>query len=279
MPERLTPLYRSPWFQALPVAARRRHNQLYALLVTELFIWAEQIFAIRPITRLLADQTLPASLCTVLASFVADEEAHTKAFWHLLQTAEPAIYPTQRFALLTIPSLVRGIAAFMGRFPARAASWILIINFLEEHTLILSRAYGEEPGLLDPLFAEAHSRHAVDEARHCHIDGLLAQWLLAGGERSATWLNTRLLGALLPAYRARAVHGPVLARWLAEFPKLLPERAEVLSATEAALGPGHMRKLFDRTVTPITYRNQERYGYFRAVIAAVTEEAGKRPSS
>jgi hypothetical protein len=277
LPERLAPLHRAAWFQALPGEVRLYHNQLYALLVTELFIWAEGAFAIAPIRRLLRRPGLPAPLIALLAAFAADEEAHTACFWDLLQAARPDLYPTPRFALLRLPARARLLAAAMARWPEGLASWILVINFLEEHTLVLSRAYAEVPERADPLFAEVYRLHALDEARHCRLDGLIAEWLLPRLSPGAERWNGRLLALLFPAYQAGAVHGPLLDRLTARFPELVPRQGELARATADHLGTAHLRRLLSREVTPITHRHQERFPFFHAALAGLAGEGAGAP--
>ena len=58
IPQPLSPLSDSAAYAALPPAQQRRYNQLYALQVTEQFIWLERELVIRPAQRLLGEGTL-----------------------------------------------------------------------------------------------------------------------------------------------------------------------------------------------------------------------------
>ena len=269
IPQPLSPLSDSAAFAALPPAQQRRYNQLYALLTTEQFIWLERELVIRPAQRLLGDTTLPPQLRTLLEAFVADELHHNDALSELLRVAAPEIYEHQRFAFFDPPWPVRLAVAAATRLPRHLPAWILFIGVAEEHTILISRAYGKDPDC-DPAFRAAFRAHAIDEARHCRMDDLLADWLVAPLRPAQRRLSDHLLGQLFRRYYdvGWGMDRPVqhLAR---EFGLRADLRRRLLADAQQGRGPEFRSHLFDRSNAPISYRKAQRHRGLAAAISSV----------
>lgn len=269
IPPQLLPLCESAAFAELPTAQQRRYNQLYALQATEQFIWLERELVIRPAQRLLGDATLPPQIRELLEAFVADELHHNDALFELLRLAAPEIYEHQPFAFFDPPWSVRLAVAAATLLPRRLPAWILFIGVAEEHTILISRAYGRDPDC-DPAFSAAFRAHAIDEARHCRMDDLLADWLTAALRPVQQQLSDRLLGQLFRRYYdvRWGTDRPVLhlAREFGLSPAL---RQRLLDDAQLGRGPEFRSHLFDQHNAPISFRKAQRHRGLAAAINSV----------
>jgi hypothetical protein len=268
-PPATVPLFGTPSYERLDDVHRLRYNHYYALLLAEQFIWLEDHFTVRPARRLL-QATMEPEMRSVLQSFLTDELSHTETFWQLIQKAAPRIYPEQKFAFFHPPQRLRLLARLCALAPGRLPAWTLFTGSVEELTIQISRAYKENAGQLDEQFTSAFCLHAVDEARHCLIDGLLADWLI--NPLSAPWrrLAASILKQVFRAYYDTDWgHEEPIARLIQDFPELTPLKADMLRDVVAARGPSFCAHVFSDAHSPLTARNARQHAMLRDAIAAV----------
>lgn len=233
-PDSLLPLWGTAAYARLTQAQRLRYNHYYALQLTEEFRWVEARLIIAPLLGLVARPLPSAPLRDLLASFLADERAHVAAFSRLLVTARPDLYRDDSEIFFLPPPSLRLAAAAISRWPRRLSCWVLLTSALESLTISVARRYREAGAAVDPLFASMHLLHAQDEARHCRLDAIMAEWLLGGGSRAAA-LNGRLFGWLRGAYYSVGwgCDKPI-DRLIADFPALKPARAGLIAEAREA---------------------------------------------
>ena len=127
---------------------------------------------------------------------------------------------------------------------------------------------------LDNLFRDVYTRHAIDEARHCSLDTLIARLLL---DQLPGWLralNARLLHQMFRGYfDVRWGYEEVLQQLVSDFPELHDRYAEMVRQTRAARGTDYFRELFSRAWSPLTNRNAKRY----AMLAHTIERLSAAP--
>lgn len=269
-PPGMEPLGGTASYEAFTEAQRLRYNQYYGMLLAEQFIWTEHAMLVKPASRLLAGHIESDNIRALLQSFVADEIAHNEAFWTLLQKAAPHLYPTRRFTFFFPPARVRNLIGVLTRFPRRFPALILFVTGLEEHTIQISRRYKEAEVACDGPFSRTFTLHAVDEARHCMIDTLFADWLFDSLPPRWYRLNSYLLKRLFKVYYDLSWgHQPILDRLVQDFPELRPRYATLLKETLAARGAGFVDHLFDPRNAPLTAKKAEVYPMLRKAIAAL----------
>ena len=267
MPEHLTALHGAPGYDLLSPDQRLRYNQYCALHLAEQFTWIESFFLIAPVLKLLERGGIPDRYVPILRSFVADEESHNQTFWVLLKAARPDLYPKPGYRLFHVPGGIAWAARLAKQFPRLLSSWVLFVNFFEEQSLMVYREYEAAAGSVDGLFSRVHAMHAQDEARHCSLDRVLAEWLIEGQGRTASLMNGRHLAYTLGAYLDPRWGFDAPVRALArDFPPLAVHLPKVLEDMVRARGADYQRGLFDRAVTPMTDRNRARYPILDAAI-------------
>lgn len=272
IPEDLTPLAGTDVYATLSEDQKRRYNQYYALEMSEQFIWLETYAIIAPLKGLLKGDMPTPSLRALLRSFVVDEVNHSTVVWRLLRLARRDLYPSNQFRFFKPPASVGWMAAAAGRLPRLLSCWALFACSLEEQTIPISRAYKEAADSVDPLFANIFTLHALDEARHCKLDTLIAEWLIAPQSAVPKWINGKVLSALYKAYHDSGwgCDGPI-RQLTADFPELEGQENEMIAATKRARSGYHIQHLTDRSATPLTARNAERYEMLDRAIRSVAE--------
>jgi hypothetical protein len=267
IPEHLSPLHGTAGYERLSGEQRLRYNQHHALHAAEQFIWIEQRFLIAPSRRLLAAGQVPAQLRRVLESLVADEESHNAVFWDLLAAARPDRYREPAFRSFSVPAAVASMARWVERCPRLLCSWLLVAGYFEERSIFVSREYGKAGDRVDPVFAKVYALHAQDEARHCALDRLLADRLVAGQGPLASRLNGWFLAQVMTAY-----HDP---RWgfdapiralVRDHPELETQLPALLDDALIARGLEYQRGLFAPSAVPMTDRNRTRYAMLDSAI-------------
>ncbi len=260
IPEDLTLLSRMEIYGDLTDEQKLRYNQYYALKLAEEFIWLETYAIIPPLEGLLKGDVPTPALRTLLKSFVVDEENHKAAVWQLLRQARHDLYPTNQFVFVKPPSSVVWMVATAARVPRLLASWALFAGTMEEQTIPISRGYKQASDSVDPLFANVFTLHALDEARHCKIDFLIAEWLITSQRRLPKWVNGTVLVLLSQAYLDPGWGCDTPIRHLvADFPVLGDRETEMVEATKRARSGYYLQHLLDRSLHPLTVRNAERY--------------------
>lgn len=258
IPELLGLLYYAPSYSLLDTSERRRYNQLSALGLCEQFILFEQM-VISALTGVLARCELPAELREGLCCFVTDEEKHIEMFWRLLERSEPGFYPVRAPVLVSLSPLQDLLMNCAVNRPRLFLAWIWLTIFLEERTLFVSRQYLEAqrkaPGLIDPLHAQVHAFHFMDEVRHCQIDQHLLDVLY---DPQPYW-KKKLCGAMFHhALRAFVFPGRSTRRILNvlgnEFPRLRQKIIPGLIDELPHIGRNaeFHRRLFNRAALPRT---------------------------
>ena len=272
IPEELAPLWGTSAYQSLREDQRLSHNHHYALQVAEQFIWLESNLIIAPLKGLLRGPVPTPALGALLDSFVADELEHSASFQRLLQEASPDFYGKRKFYFFLAPLKVRLLAGLMARLPRMLAGWTLLVGALEETTLAISQRYKQAGASVDALFASVFTLHALDEARHCRLDSMIAEWLIGGQRGWPERINSKVLEAAFRAYfDVGWGYDTLIGQLVAEFPDLGQRRAELVGqATEARSG-AYTDRLFHPSVAPITSRNAERYEMLAGAIRRLEE--------
>ncbi len=268
IPEHLAPLYGTPSYDLLDAAQRLRYNHYCALHMAEQFIWIEASFIIAPILRLIEHDGVSERYRPILQSLVADEKCHHAVFWQLLAMARPDLYDGREgYRLFSVPPGVAWTARLIRWFPRVLSSWVLAANFFEERSVLVYREYEAAGDKVDSVFARVHALHAQDEARHCHLDRRLAEWLVDGQGRTASFLNGRLLALAITTYHDPRWGNDSAARALVrDCPALGAHLPMFLHDIARARDACYQRGLFDREATPLTDRNRARYPILDAAI-------------
>lgn len=260
IPEEAVPIWGSAVYDSLTPAQRRRYNQYYALQKSEQFIWLERYLVIRPLERLLAGEVPSRGLRRLLESFVLDERQHNASLKRLVELARPDLYRERTFLLFAPSWRFQAAAAVVAAFPRLLSSWVLLVGALEEHTITLSQLYKQADERVDPVFATVYALHALDEARHCQLDSLVADWLVARQRGLARRINARMLDLAFTVYfDPEWGYDPPIRFLVADFPELGDREPEMIRAAQEARTSDLAGSLVDRAIAPITARNAERY--------------------
>lgn len=260
MPEQLAPLYGTPSYGRLSPGERRTYNQYCAMHMAEQFIWLERFFILAPIVKLLERGRIPDRYLAILRSLVADEENHNTVFWNLLELARPDLYAKPGFRSFRVPARVAWAARLAEQCPRLLSSWVLLANYFEERSILVYREYDRAGSEVDGVFARVHALHAQDEARHCNLERLTAEWLLEGQGKAASQLNAWFLADTLRTYHDPSWGFDTAVRALVrDHPALEGSLPAFLDDAVRAHGPEYRRRLFDRGMAPITDRNRARF--------------------
>lgn len=270
IPEDMVPLWDSPEYAGLTAAQRRRYNQYCALHKAESFIWLEHEFVIAPLTRILAGTVPDSAFRALIESFVADERAHSAAIGRLLELARPDIYksktyyffvPSARFALAT--KLIAGL-------PRLLSGWVLFLAGIEESTITTSQCYRQAGDTVDPVFTELHVLHAQDEARHCKLDALIAEWLISNQTGWKQRINARMLDFTFQSYFDPDWGYTVpVERLAADFPELAARKGAMLARTREAMTPSLVKFAAEGEAAPITASNAKKFDMLETAIEHV----------
>ena len=269
IPDETVPLWGTPEYASLTAEQKRRYNHYYALQKAESFVWTEQNLIIVPLERLLR-AAIPPSLRALIDSFVADERHHVAAISRLLRLARPDLYGERISCFFRPPLKFRLVTALMTAFPRLLSSWCLLICVLEENTITFAQLYRQAGDKVDRLFAEVYALHAQDEGRHCKLDALFCEWLLAGGAGWRRWINARLLTQAFAAYfdTGWGLDAPI-RHLVADFPELRVREPALLRRTLETRSPVLAQQLIDRGNAPISSRMAEKFGMLADAIRRV----------
>lgn len=258
MPEKAGALGFLPSYALLDPVEQRRCNQLYAIGLSEHFIWLEA-FVTKPALKILGRPGLPLPLREALGHFVEEEDKHTEMFWRLLEQAEPQWYPTRRPRLFTPHPMYQFLARILVSFPTIFLVWLWLAIFAEERTLFVGREYTRTrrtaPDRVDALHSRVHELHMKDEARHCQLDQHLLTWLYdhepAWKKRFCGWLFHRIVRSYIFPHRTALRILDVMER---EFPRLRGSIAPRLRAELPHVGYNlaFHKKMFSRNAMPRT---------------------------
>ena len=240
--------------------------------MAEQFIWLETYAINPPFIALLKGELPTVAFRTLLNSFVVDEENHSAAVWQLLRQARPDLYPTNQFFFFKPPAKIERLVKWPARYPRLLSRWTLFVGAFEEQTITLSRLYKEPDAVVDALFIKVFTLHAQDEARHCKLGSLMADWLISPQKGLARWMNGKFLEQLFVVYHDTHWGCATPVRQLVnDFPALVEQCERMIEATQTARSGHHILRLMDRSVTPLTARNAERYGMLDRAIRRVAE--------
>ena len=276
VPECLVPLWGTPAYGDLTDEQRLRYNQYFALELAERFIWLEERFIIAGYAALLRGPVPSPALRILFESFIADEQGHTASFRRLLKLARPDMYddgieshfcvPPRRLYLLT---------ALAARLPRLLSGWVLLSGAIEETTLLISRSYKETGDDADPLFARVHTLHAQDEARHCVIDTLVAEWLIGGQRGWAKRANATVFDLMFQAYYDPGWgYDRPIRRLVADFPDLRDREAETIGQAMRACSEKVIESWFSPAMSPITSQNAKRFDMLGRAIRNLSNTIG-----
>ncbi len=261
VPECLVPLWGTQAHEALTDEQRLRYNQYYALELTEQFIWLEERFIIAGYSKLLRGHVPIPAMRTLFESFITDEQRHMASFDRLLKLARPDFYEDgPPFHFYAPPRQLHLLAALTARLPRLLSGWVLLAGVLEEATLTISRSYKEAGEDADPVFARVHTLHAQDEARHCVIDSLVAEWLIGDQHSWARRANALVLDLMFQAYYdpGWGYDRPII-QLVADFPDLRGRAAEIIGQAESARSAQIVEHWFSPAMSPITSQNAKRF--------------------
>lgn len=272
IPESLAPLAGTGAYEDLTDAQRLRYNHYYALQMAEEFMWLERFMVIGPLRGLLRG-TMPApSMRTIIESFITDEQSHTACLDRLVRAARPDLYRARAFRFFAPPRAIRVFAAMAARMPRFLSAWALLVGALEEQTITISRTYKASGDGVDPIFATVYTLHAQDESRHCRQDSLIADWLVVNLDGLARRLNATILEHLFAAYcDVNWGYDNPVRQLAADFPDLKARATVLIEAAMANRGETYARGMLDRSVSPITSRNAERYPMLEQALRKVAQ--------
>ena len=276
VPENLVPLLGTQAYEELTDEQRLRYNQYYALELAEQFIWLEERFTIAGYAALLRGPVPSPALRTLIESLIADEEEHSASFGRLLKLARPDIYDNGvPLRFFTPPRKLYLLSALTARLPRLLSGWVFLVGVLEEATLIISRIYKEAGEGTDPVFARVHLLHAQDEARHCVIDSLVAEWLVDGQHGWAKRANAKILDLMFQAYYDPAWgYDRPIERLVADFPDLHGREAEIIKQVSDARSGQIVEYWFDPAMSPVTSQNVKRFDMLDQAIRNVSKTIG-----
>lgn len=268
--EDLTPLAETEIYGDLTDEQKLGYNQYYALEMSEQFIWLESFAIIPPLQGLLKGDIPNPALRILLRSFIVDEENHLATVWQLLRLARHDLYPRNEFCFFKPPAMIGWMAATASRLPRLLSGWALFAGSLEEQTIPISRSYKEAGDSVDPLFANIFTLHSLDEARHCKLDSLIAEWLIAPQAAVPKWINGKVLATLYKAYHDTGwgCDAPI-CQLIADFPQLKDRESDMITATKHARSGHHIQHMLDASLHPLTARNAKRYKMLDRAIRGV----------
>lgn len=257
IPYSFIPLYKQPVFDQLKEPQKVCYNQYYALQMTEQFIWVENCLTILPIRTLLKKKNTNTQIKDILFSMEMDEVFHHDTLYQLVQKAKPELYPTNGiYNFLKPPFLLKFLIQLISIFPQNLYSWIFILSVFEEFALTLNRHYSKANEEIDPLFKKVHTLHAIDEARHCHFDTLIANWLTDRESKIKKCINRWMLKACFTSYYAEWSLDLPIKALLKDFPELSNKFDDLMKGVLASRGRDSRQQIFDQEVSPLTYKNR-----------------------
>lgn len=267
IPEDLVPLWDTPEYAALTPEQKLRYNQYCALHKSESFIWLERYLIIVPLTRLLGDAACSPALRTLIESFIADERAHNASLRRLLVLARPDFYANRDYYFLVTSRKFRAVAALMTALPKLLSSWALFMGAVEESTITTSQCYRQAGDTVDRLFADVFMLHAQDEARHCKLDSVVAEWLVSSQTGWRKRVNARMLDLAFQTYFDPSWgFNTSIKQLVADFPELRASEKAMIRRAQEARAPSTARILVDGDIAPITARNVERFDMLRDAV-------------
>ena len=159
--------------------------------------------------------------------------------------------PPRRLYLLT---------ALAARLPRSLSGWGLLSGVIEETTLLISRSYTEAGDDADPVFARVHMLHAQDEARHCVIGSLIAEWLIDAQRGWVKRANATVFDLMFQAYYDPGWgYDRPIRRLVADFPDLRDREAETIGQAMRACSDKVIECWFSPAMSPITSQNAKHF--------------------
>ena len=278
IPENETPLFGADEFARLTDEQRRRYNQYYALQKTEAFLWFERFLVIAPLVGLMRSNSYSPEMKLLIESFIADEEQHSASLGKLLVTSRPDLYQDTEFYFFKPSGKFRAVASLMASLPRLLSSWVLFLGVIEEQTIMTAQRYRQGGEKIDAVFSQVHQLHAQDEARHCKLDSIIAEWLIS----EQVWWQQKLNAlALTLAFRtffdsSWGCDKPI-QKLVEDFPDLAKVRSKLVESAKEAWSPEEFgRKIMDRDVAPITSENSRKFGMLADAIHGLF--AGRAPA-
>ncbi len=211
IPDVLLPLYGGESLATLSTAQRLRYNHIYARQLLEEFVWLERSLICPPLLRLINASHPDEDMSSILQSFISDETNHMECFSILSKLVVEAEPPPTAMLLFRPPMSVRAMAVMAARFPSRLSYWSSMIEPLEQSAIQIGQTYMQDE-TVDPLFKKLFVSHARDEARHCRLDNLFADWLRSKTSDGWNKFSDRFAARFLASYYSGAwgLDGPLL---------------------------------------------------------------------
>lgn len=263
IPEVITALYHTPYYEHFNDDERLSYNQYSAMAVTEQFCYLESDLLTNVFGGLLLrdKKKLDKDLVTAMKGFVEEEHKHIEIFRRLNRLSWPEVYSTTDYYFVRrsiVNTVINGLAR---RWPHLLMGWIWLTLALEEKTISVSREYesqGENARLpTDGLYRMVHKLHARDEARHVQIDQHILQYLYTGAPEWRKRFNQRLIARSLRTFtmpRLNSTRVRVLRETVKRHPRLKEWEHEMIAAIEGLnTNEEYQRRVWGRGALPITF--------------------------
>jgi len=237
MPETLTQLYHTEYYDDLTIEQRLRYNQLFALRAIEQLMTLEARFISLVIRRSRRSPALRknAPLCHCMQEMITEENEHYNMFRSLNRLAEPAIYQHQDMYFARMSLTERASLELLAFLPGITLFLLWTLLILEEFSTHISRQMLQQRksplGQLEDNFLKAHLEHLEDESRHVAICANALIELLEESSITSRNLNARLLHYFMGEYMTPKRGGIRVVRHLCgEFPALENRETRMLNA-------------------------------------------------
>jgi hypothetical protein len=275
--ETLTPLYYTQSYNALSPAQRLRYNQLTGMLSNELILRLETQFVDRALAAVTRHGEIHADLTERVRRFRDDELRHADSWKRLNRLSEPDWYTDDRPRLVTVPPLVKMVAALVVRYPAACPVIFWLQLAQEEHSIEISRRCLRLPaGLLEPRYAAVYGAHLRDEVRHVQVDCRLIERFHAVQSPVARRLTAAAFKWLIEHCFLKPVRSTVrvLDVLASEYPELRPMLPRMIGELRKLAGnTGYQHMMYSRETTPLTFELFDAFPEFhsmRRVLLAYT---------
>ena len=264
IPEAVTSLYHTPYYEKLNGDGRLTYNQYSAMAVSEQFCYLESDLLTRVISGLLLrdKKKLDKDLASAMAGFVEEEYKHIEIFRRLNRLSWPEIYSTTDYYFVRRSVTNSVINRLACRFPHFLIGWIWLALALEEKTISISREYESQPKntqlTTDGLYRLVHKLHAKDEARHVQVDQHILRYLYSGAPEWRKRFNKRLIARSLRTFtmpRQDSTRVKVLQETVKRHTRLTEWEREMITAIKGLnANDEYQSRVWGRGAFPITFR-------------------------
>lgn len=264
IPEIVTPLKHTPFYERLTVEERLTYNHYAAMAVSEQFCYLESELLTKVIGALLRrdKKKLDGDLALAMEGFIEEEFLHTEVFRRLNRISWPEIYESADYYFVR-PGVATGITNWLvRRWPHFLMGWVWMALALEEKTIAISREYENKAESTvadtDGLYRLIHRLHARDEVRHVQLDQHVLRYLYKGAPEWRKRFNTRLVARSLRSFttpRLKSTRVNVLLETVKRHSRLKRWEHEMVAAiTGLYTNDAYQSRVWGRGTLPITFR-------------------------